>query len=82
MYNEKDAQFEDNIKEKLEFDNIKDLAALENPTFQNFVIESMKLVDIVVKGDEFLEENLDKAYEESNSQKFDYVNGEAINEVY
>lgn len=82
MYNEKDALFEDNIKEKLEFDNIKDLKALENPTFQNFVVESMKLVDTVVKGDEFLEENLDKAYEESDAKKFDYVSGDSINEVY
>lgn len=82
MYNEKDALFEDNIKEKLEFDNIKDLKALENPTFQNFVVESMKLVDTVVKGDEFLEENLDKAYEESDTKKFDYVSGDSINEVY
>jgi starch synthase len=38
--------FENNITEKLEFDNIKDLKALENPTFQNFVVESMNLVDM------------------------------------
>ena len=82
VYNEKDAQFENNITEKLEFDNIKDLSALENPTFQNFVSESMNLVDIVVKGDEFLEDRLEKAFEKATSKKFDYVSGESITEVY
>ena len=82
VYNEKDAQFENNITEKLEFDNIKDLSALENPTIQNFVSESMNLVDIVVKGDEFLEDRLEKAFEKATSKKFDYVSGESITEVY
>ena len=82
VYNEKDAQFDHTIIEKLEFDNIKELKALENPTFLNFVTESMDLVDVVIKGDEFLESQLEKAFENSTSKKFDYVSGESINEVY
>ena len=42
-----------NITEKLKFDNIENLKALEEPTIQSFVIESMNLVDTIVKGDEF-----------------------------
>ena len=50
--------------------------------FHNFVSESMNLVDIVVKGDEFLEDRLEKAFEKATSKKFDYVSGESITEVY
>jgi starch synthase len=42
----------------------------------------MNLVDIVVKGDEFLEDRLEKAFEKATSKKFDYVSGESITEVY
>ena len=60
VYNEKDAQFENNITEKLEFDNIKDLSALENPTFQNFCIRKYEFSRYSSKGDEFLEDRLEK----------------------
>jgi starch synthase len=35
------------IDEKLKFDNISGLKALDNPTIKNFVIESMNYVDMV-----------------------------------
>ena len=63
-------------------DNIENLKALEEPTIQSFVIESMNLVDTIVKGDEFLEEKLDKAFEESKTPKNEYVDGGSISEIY
>ena len=82
VYNEKDLSLGDNISEKLKFDNIENLKALEEPTIQSFVIESMNLVDTIVKGDEFLEEKLDKAFEESKTPKNEYVDGGSISEIY
>ncbi len=82
VYNEKDLSLGDNITEKLKFDNIENLKALEEPTIQSFVIESMNLVDTIVKGDEFLEEKLDKAFEESKTPKNEYVDGGSISEIY
>ena len=38
----------------------------------------MNLVDTIVKGDEFLEEKLDKAFEESKTPKNEYVDGGSI----
>ena len=82
VYNEKDAPLEHNIAEKLQFDNITSLTALENPTFQSFVVESMNMVDVLVKGDEFLEEKLDAAFEKSSVTKKEFLNGESISEIY
>lgn len=82
VYNEKDLSLGNNITEKLKFDNIENLKALEEPTIQSFVIESMNLVDTIVKGDEFLEEKLDKAFEESKTPKNEYVDGGSISEIY
>jgi starch synthase len=82
VYNEKDGKFSNNIKEKLAFDNIKDLNALRKPSFQSFVVESMDMVDLLIKGDEFLEKNIDKAFKNSETDKKDYLEGDAIDEVY
>lgn len=82
LYNEKDAQFSTNISEKLNFDNISGLKALENPSFQNFVIESMNFVDVVVKGDEFLNDDLDKAYQATKATKSEYVDVDLIRSIY
>ena len=82
LYNEKDAQFSNEIAEKLNFDNISGLKALDNPSFQNFVIESMNYVDVVVKGDEFLNEELDKAYQSTNTTKSEYVDVDLIRTIY
>lgn len=82
VYNEKDFPLEENIIEKLKFDNITELKALKKPTFQNFVIDSMDMVDVLVKGDEFLEEKLDKAFGNAKASKNEFINGESISEIY
>lgn len=82
LYNEKNAALDPKIADKLKFDNISDLKALENPSFESFVIESMKYVDAIVKGDEFLEGNLDKAFNESETPKSEYLDLDNINKLY
>lgn len=82
LYNEKNAPLDQKISDKLGFDNISGLKALENPSFESFVIESMEYVDAIVKGDEFLEGDLDKAFNESKTEKSEYLDLENINKLY
>jgi len=82
VYNEEDADINENVKEILSFDNINEMDALNNPGFRNIVAESMNLVDAIVKGDEFLEKTLDSAYEKTQTTKFEYRDADSIEEVY
>lgn len=82
VYNEPDIKLGAAIGEKLSFDNIQGLKAVEDPTFQKFVIESMGMVDLIVKGDEFLEGDLENAFAASNTKKSEFVSPENIGELY
>lgn len=82
VYNEEDIPLKENTKEILEFDNISDLESLDNPTFLSFVNDSMNYVDVIVKGNEFLEEKLDQAYGKADADKSDYLNADSIAKVY
>ncbi|MBW8361177.1 MAG: glycogen/starch synthase [Kaistella sp.] len=82
LYNEKDAELSATINEKLQFDNISEFKHLKKPTFNSFVTESMKFVDVVIKGDEFLEEELDKEFKKTKTEKFEYLDVDAINKIY
>jgi starch synthase len=42
----------------------------------------MNYVDTVVKGDEFLDEDLDKAFNETTTQKSEYLDVDSINQLY
>lgn len=82
LYNEEDGSLPTSIEEKMKFDNIVSLKAFKKPSFQKFVIESMDLVDLVVKGDEFLEEDLDKAFEKTKTSKSDFMEAGSIEKLY
>ncbi len=84
LYNEADAPLGTGVHEKLKFDGITELDALkeENPTFRSFVKESMDKVDLVLKGDEFLEEDLDEKFQSTATEKKDFVTAESIDGVY
>ncbi|MNY31610.1 hypothetical protein D3C86_1657790 [compost metagenome] len=82
VYNEDDVELSSNTKEILAFDNISDLQSLDNPSFLNFVNDSMQFVDVIVKGNEFLEEKLDEAYGKAEAEKSDYLNADSIATVY
>ncbi len=82
VYNEDDIQLNQNTKEILEFDNISGLQSLDNPSFLNFVNDSMNYVDVIVKGNEFLEDKLEEAYVKAEAEKSDYLNADSIAKVY
>lgn len=82
VYNEEDMALSGEAADKLKFDNITDIEAIKNPTIQNFVIDSMDMVDIVVKGDEFLEGELDKAFTKTKTEKSEYLGADSIEKLY
>jgi len=82
IYNEDDAVFDNNIQQKLKFDKIKNLDIPEKPTFRSFVGTSLQFVDIIIKGDESLEDDLDFMYNNSSADKKDFVVPESIDTVY
>ena len=82
VYNEEDTPLSPSIEEKMNFDNITSLKAFKKPSFQQFVIESMDLVDVVVKGDEFLQDELDEAFNKTKTQKSEYLDAQTIETIY
>lgn len=82
VYNEENLALSESVEEKMKFDNITELKAFKKPSFQNFVIESMDMVDLVLKGDEFLEEDLDKAFADTKTTKSEYIDADTINNLY
>ncbi len=82
VYNEENMSLSDTVEEKLKFDNITGLTAFKEPTFHTFVIEAMDLVDKVVKGDEFLQDDLEAGFQKTASKKSEYLAPEDIVNVY
>ena len=82
LYNEENLELENNFDQKLKFDNVSEIDNLQNPTFQNLVIESMKFVDHIVKGDEFLEGDFDEAFKNTKTEKSEYLDPESIANIY
>ncbi len=82
VYNEEDTPLSPSIEEKMNFDNITSLKAFKKPSIQQFVIESMDLVDVIVKGDEFLQGELDEAFNNTNTQKSEYLDAQSIETLY
>ncbi len=81
VFDEEDFLLSEIIADKLKFDGITDLKALEKPTVQNFIAESMELVDLVLRGEEELSETLDSALKNTKTPKVDF-NEEAIVDLY
>lgn len=82
VYNEPDEALPETTEEIMKFDNITSLKAFKKPSFQSFVIESMDLVDLVLKGDEFLQEDLDKAFAKTKTKKSEYLDADTIDKLY
>ena len=82
IYNEENLPISESVEEKLKFDNITGLKAFKNPNFHNFVIESMDMVDVVLKGDEFLQDDLDKGFADTKTTKSEFIEAELINTLY
>lgn len=82
VYNEESVVLNESLKDVLSFDNIKDLSTLDNPTSEKFVVHSLSFADTIVKGDEFLEGDLEEAYNNCTTNKVDFVEPTSINTVY
>lgn len=82
LYNEDVVPFDSGIEEKLKFDNITDLSALKNPSSETFLLDSIDFVDVILKGDEFLEGNLDQKFNDTKVQKSEYLDSENFNKIY
>lgn len=82
LYNEKDAALSASVKDVLKFDNIDGLKAIDQPTFLNFIADSMEHVDMVVKGDEFLDGNLETCFCNTETEKSEYLDIDYINNLY
>lgn len=82
VYNEKDTPLEDNMGDILKFDSIDNFENISKLSFKNFVLESMKDVDLVIKGDEFLEGDLDKAFNALEVDKSEYLDADSIEKIY
>lgn len=82
LYNEDNLLLEKDMNDKLRFDHIEDLAHKENPAFRDVVTESLKYVDVVVKGDEFLDGDLNIAFAGAAAEKSEYLDSESIEKLY
>ena len=81
VFNEEDFLLSEVIADKLKFDGITDLKALEKPTVHNFIAESMEVVDLVLRGEDELSEILDSALKNTKIPTVDF-NEEAIIDLY
>lgn len=82
LYNEPNVDLNAAVGDKLKFDSIEGLSGIENKASNSFVIDSMEFVDVVLKGDEFLQNDLDAAYEKTKTSKSDYLDIDSIEKVY
>lgn len=81
VYNTDDVKLEGTIKDVLAFDKV-DMELPETLSFHTFVKEAMNNVDLVLKGDEYLEEDLQKAFDTLSTEKSDYLDVDEINKIY
>lgn len=82
LYNEEILNLEKNMNEKFEFDHITNFDKINNLDTNHILIESMKHVDVMIKGDEFLEGDLDKEFDKSKTTKSEYLDLESIENIY
>ncbi len=82
LYNEENLPLESNLAEKLKFDSISDFDKVEAPAFRDVVVESLKYVDMVIKGDEFLDADLNQAFADTKTEKSEYLDSQSIENIY
>ena len=82
VYNEEDYALNETVGEKLKFDNISDIEVISQPSSEKFVTDSMQFVDVVLKGDEFLNDTLEQAYKNTTSEKSEYLDVDSISKIY
>lgn len=82
LYNEVKVPFSKNLEEKLKFDNIDNLNIVKDANSETFLMESMGMVDVILKGDEFLEGDLDTKFNDATVQKSEYLDSDSFDKIY
>lgn len=82
VYNEKPISINESYKDVLTFDNISGLNSLEKPNSLEILKDSMAFASVILKGDEFLDKNEERLYNESMADKMDFVEPDSIEKVY
>lgn len=82
VYNEEDFSLGKDVEAKLKFDEIEDLNAVSQPMVHNFVVESMDLVDLVIKGEKELSDTLNKGLEKTAVKTIEILDEEGFENVY
>lgn len=82
LFNETVLPLERDVMEKLNFDKIQNLHFSENSTTQDVVFSIVNDVDALVKGDEFLDDEIEVVYKNANSETYDYLDENNIFQAY
>lgn len=82
VYNEEDFSLGEVVEEKLKFDEIVGLKALEKPNVQNFVVESLGLVDLVIKGESEFSDVLKQGLDKTPTKVIEILDEEGFESVY
>lgn len=82
VYNEPKIAFTEKIKDILKFDKVSTKSDMDGSTSQTFTEEAMNYVDLLVKGDEFLEDDLYAAYDAAATPKKDFIEPDNIESIY
>ena len=82
LFNETVLPLEKDVMKKLNFDKIQNLHFSENSTTQDVVFSIVNDVDALVKGDEFLDDEIEVVYKNANSETYDYLDENNIFQAY
>lgn len=82
VYNEPVYALEQNIDEKFRFDKIKKLVSASVKDSRQLVGVVMNEVNVLVKGDEFLEENIAQVFNETTVKKYGFLDETSISQAY
>jgi starch synthase len=84
VYNEENYDLGKALVEVFKFDGIdtKKINVTEDFASRKFVMDSMDLVDVVIKGDEFLKGEMDEAFKNTKTQKFEFLEPDSIGLIY
>lgn len=82
LYNESKIKFTEETKDKLAFDKVECFLHQEELSSRDFLAQATKYVDVVVKGDEFLEPEIDEIFSQVEANKYDFITPDEIEQLY
>lgn len=82
LYNEKEFDFSAGVQKKLAFDKIDQMAGIKKLNNTDLKLASLSQMDLILMGDEFLKEDLEKAFKDFDGKRSEYVEADQIQKVY